>query len=479
MNAVVTMNTITRYWKMWKIDPAAESIGYKQVSLNIAREFINNQESDVENDTLQSILLSAFNGEIPHLDAISRARAGLCLRCYVSQAILKECKKIDYLYSGEKLFSYRDLLSFVLNDDPQRLIILDPDRNTQLLVDDNSQTTISRYNSFSVKVLQTFNANLESRMSLDNWAYLQTRQNSELKQYLSEFGLKHLSDWAVLNRATSEQVERLSSSQRHIVEAYHAVYRRDRQQKRNSGFKKCPDPTPAQLQEMSVYLLSRQVSVNSPSLLIQELKQIALQFRRYDIWSSREYLEIYDTQSNTFAPRRDLPTLYFDEEDILNLEFLQFLQEHLKLTLAEAIKQQIETNIQDLRNSRRYEPFAEKYIRGLELYYCQAMSLKEITPVLEMTSWNQARRILNPGELLLQVRAKTAELMLENILNLAAQKGLTKIPPEANYFKTLIEQVESYIDTEIFQEATEEMRVARNRTMDSAYAEAIRCYIQS
>ena len=44
MNDVVTMNTITRYWKMWKIDPAAESIGYKQVSLNIAREFINNQE---------------------------------------------------------------------------------------------------------------------------------------------------------------------------------------------------------------------------------------------------------------------------------------------------------------------------------------------------------------------------------------------------------------------------------------------------
>ena len=69
--------------------------------------------------------------------------------------------------------------------------------------------------------------------------------------------------------------------------------------------------------------------------------------------------------------------------------------------------------------------------------------------------------------------------MLENIMKLAAQKGLTKIPPEAHYFKTLIEQVELYIDREIFQSATEEIRTARNRTMNSVYAEAIRCYIQN
>ena len=52
--------------------------------------------------------------------------------------------------------------------------------------------------------------------------------------------------------------------------------------------------------------------------------------------------------------------------------------------------------------------------------------MEEIAPVLEMTSWNQARRILNPGEVLSQVRAKTTELMLEAILKLAAKKGLTK-----------------------------------------------------
>ena len=241
---------ITRYSKIWRIDPAAESLGYRQVALTIAQEFVNNQASDITNTHLINTLLSAFNGEISHLDAINRARAGLCLRCYVSEAILKECKRIDNSYSGKKQFSYRDLFPFVFNDDGRRLIILDKDNKTQLMVDDNSQTTISRYNFLSIKLLQTVNANLQPGMSLDNWAYLQTRQNSELKRFLSEFGLKHLSDWAVLNRARTEQLGRLSSSQRHIIEAYHAVYRRDRQQKRNLGSRRCPDPTSAQLEEM-------------------------------------------------------------------------------------------------------------------------------------------------------------------------------------------------------------------------------------
>ena len=241
---------ITRYSKIWRIDPAAESLGYRQVALTIAQEFVNNQASDITNTHLINTLLSAFNGEISHLDAINRARAGLCLRCYVSEAILKECKRIDNSYSGKKQFSYRDLFPFVFNDDGRRLIILDKDNKTQLMVDDNSQTTISRYNFFSIKLLQTYNANIQSGMSLDYWAYLKTRQNSELKRFLSEFGLKHLSDWAVLNRARTEQLGRLSSSQRHIIEAYHAVYRRDRQQKRNLGSRRCPDPTSAQLEEM-------------------------------------------------------------------------------------------------------------------------------------------------------------------------------------------------------------------------------------
>ena len=73
--------------------------------------------------------------------------------------------------------------------------------------------------------------NLQSRMSLDNWAYLQTRQNPELKKFLSEFGFQHLSDWALLNKSRPKSTSTLISARTLChVEAFHTVYRRDRQQ---------------------------------------------------------------------------------------------------------------------------------------------------------------------------------------------------------------------------------------------------------
>ncbi|MEM7553543.1 MAG: hypothetical protein AAF378_05500 [Cyanobacteria bacterium P01_A01_bin.84] len=479
MDSAVAMSASSRYWKIWRINPAAEKLGYKQIPVPVAQEFANSQISDLESNNAQNVLLSCFNIKKSQVEVINSAAAGLCLRCYVSEPILKECKKIASLFSGEKQFTYRDLLPFVLNDDGQKLIFLDRDGKTQLIVDKGGKIQESAYKFFSVKVLQTFNADLQSRMSLDNWAYLQTKQNPELKKFLSEFGFKHLSDWALLNRTRPKQLERLLAQERYIVEAFHAVYRRDRQQQHNRGSKKCPDPTKFQLEEMLLHLQQRQVWVNTPVQLMKELKRIALQLRRYDIWASRESLDIYDPRNDSYLPRRDLPTSSLDEVDIEQQEFLQFLYNNLYSNLADKIQQEVEANIKRLQKSKRYAPFASKYIQGLQLYYYQKMSLQEIAPELGMSSWDQARRVLNPGELLSKVRSKTVEQMLKSILKKATEKGLTKIPPEANYLKTLTEQIESYADREIFQEAAEEMRAGKNRTMGSTYAQKLRKYIMS
>jgi hypothetical protein len=169
------VNTTSRYWKIWQVNPAQDRLGYKQVPVPIAQEFAKNQVPDVENrnnSNAQNVLLSYFYANKTNSDVINRAQAGLCLRCYVSEPILRECKKIDSLFSGGKQFTYRDLLPFVLNDDGQKLIILDQDRKTQLMVDDNSQIKTSKYKFFSVSVLQTFNPDSQSRMSLDTSIYL-------------------------------------------------------------------------------------------------------------------------------------------------------------------------------------------------------------------------------------------------------------------------------------------------------------------
>ena len=393
------MSNLSRYWKLWRINPAGGDSGYKQVSLTIAQEFVTKKASEIETRNAQNFFLSYFNAKKSEIDTINRALAGLCLRCYLSEIILRQCKKIDSLFSGEKQFTYRDLLPLVLNDDGEKLIALDEDKKKQLIVDENFQTQELQYEIFSVTVLQTFNADLQSRMSLDNWAYLQIKQNLELNKFLSEFGFKHLSDWALLNRARKKQIERLLEQERYIVQAFHAVYRRDRQQQNNRKAKKCPNPTEAQLQEMLIYLQQRQIGIDTPAKLMKELQQIALQLRQYNIWNSRESLDTYNADSGSYVPRRDLPSDSLDEADIEQQELVQFLQKHLDSTLTETIKQEAEANIQKLQKSKKYAPFACKYIQGLQLYYCELMSLKQIAPELGMTSWDQARRVLNPGEL--------------------------------------------------------------------------------
>lgn len=484
------MGASSKYWKICRISPTSERVGYEYCSVPSAREFFQKQFLELEvkeqfskatnsqKGNVQAALLSDFHAKKPPADAISRARSGLCLRCYVSNPILKACQKLDNMFAGEKQFTYRDLLPFVLNDDGKTPVILDSDRKTQLILNDEGETKTATYKFFTVEVLRTFNPDCQSSMSLDNWAYLQTKQNQELKDFLSEFGFKHLSDWAILNRARLKQLDRLSQRDRHIVEIFHAVYRRDRVQQRQKGARKCPDPSTAQLQEMLTCLQERGVIINTAIELMKDLKTITIQLRQYDIWSYREPLDIFDPDTGSYAPRLDLPHDSLNELDVEQRELLEFLHEQLKLALSQAIDREICARITTLQKSKKYAPFAEQFIPGLQLYYSQGMSLKEIAPVLGMTSWDQARRVLNPGELLSKVRALTVQHVLEKTLEKAKEKGLTKIPPEPDYLKMLSEQIEAFADAEIFQEAGEEIMAGKNRSMNSLYAQQLCIYFE-
>lgn len=201
---------------------------------------------DAAPSSVQTVLLSHFQSQQSAIAPNQRAQAGLCLRCHVSHPILKACQRIDHLYGSDiKQFTYRNLLPFVLNDDGQDLIVLDEDGKAQLRLDSSGNPELIAFTRFTVEVLRTFKADSPSSMSLENWAVLKTRQCPELKRFLSEFGFQHLSDWSLLNRARPKQLEQLSERDRHLIEAFHAVYRRDR--RRQASVRKCSAPNPAQL----------------------------------------------------------------------------------------------------------------------------------------------------------------------------------------------------------------------------------------
>jgi hypothetical protein len=475
------MGLSSRYWNIWRISPGSDRYGYQSCLIPPAQEFFAKtfqrqtaQDGPMANPTAQhknyqTELIPRFQQS--DRDAIARAQAGLCLRCYVSRPILNACRKIDSLFGTQKCFTYQDLLPFVLNDDGETLILLDDDSKTQLVLDKNGKTRPTDYKFFSMEILQTFKPNAQTSLSLDNWVYLQTKQNNEVKNFLAEFGFKNLSDWALLNRARKTQLEQLSERDRHFVEVFHSVYRRDR--RKNTSAAKCLDPSKDQLHEMLTLLQKHDVAIEDPAQLMAALKHVASQLRQYDIWSSREPLELYNPDDSNYTPRSDLPHESYDAQELERQELLAFFEEQLKTALSQAIEKGICDRITVLEKSK-YAPFAPKFIPGLQQYYEQGLSLKEIAPQLEMTSWDQARRILNPGELLNTVRTLTLEKVLDCVLDKAHRMGLTQIPPQPDYLQTLMEQIEAFADTEIFQEAAEEIRCGKNRSMQSVYAHALR-----
>ncbi len=472
------METSSRYWKICQISLTHERAGYEYRSLPLAQEFFQTQFSDssTAQNSIQTTLLSQFQAPEVAIAPTQSAQAGLCLRCNVSYPILKACQKIDNSYGGDKQFTYHDLLPFVLNDDGKELFIFSSDGKTQLKLDSSGNPQPTTFKTFTVEVLRTFKSDSPSSMSLDNWAFLQTKQYPELKKFLSEFGFQHHSDWSLLNRARPKQLEQLSERDRLLVEAFHAVYRRDRRQQ--SGVGKCPDPNTAQLSEIRLQLEKQCIVISTPIAVLKALKQVAQQLRQHDIWSYRTPLEVQNVESGNYELRYDLPAHALDELDGEQQEFLEFLQQRLQLALAQAIEQGIAAHLMQLEKSRKYAQFASSFVSGLQRYYCEGMSLREIGPQLGMSSWDQARRVLNPGELLSQVRALTVQQLFDQILKKAQSYGLVSDASEPGYLKTLAEQIEAFIDAEIFAEAATEIKAGKNRLMNSVYAQQLKLYFK-
>ena len=468
----------SRYESMWCISPASETLGYKNVLIASAREFIQTYIPNSQDGAVQPALQGYFYTQNASVTAQTQGQAGLCLRCYVSASILKACHTLDHLFGSNKSFTYRDLLPFVLNDDGKTLVILDRDRKAQLVVTGDASPEIAAYPLFSVEVLRTFKFGTQSSLSLDNWAYLRTKQNPELKQFLAEFGFRHLSNWALLNRVRARQLSQLSERDRTLVEVFHEVYRRDRRQQ-PTGARRCPDPSAGQLQEMMTRLQAKTVQVASADELMPALKSVAAQLRQYDVWSSRVPLEVPDLETGRDTIRSDLPSYSADELDIEQQEMLSFFHQQLHLALTTGITQELKNRVIALNRSKKYASFAPQYLPGLQLYYGQSLSLKEIAPRLGMSSWDQARRILNPGELLSKVRALTVQQVLERVLEQAQQKGFAQTPPDPNYLRTLAEQVEAFADQDIFQAAVEEMRAGKCRSFTSVYAQQLRTQLNA
>ncbi len=171
-------------------------------------------------------------------------QAQLCLRCFVSHIIERACIQLEAQFGRQHGFSRCDLFPFVLDELPH-------------LGQTNTKT--SPYQPLSQSIVNSFKPD---QGNLQSWTTRLVRRHRELNSVLLEHGVYLVSDWAILNDTTSQQLERilaefhtLSPTEIHqacnLLESYHAVYRRDRIQHRGQGAKgRCQNPTVGQLRQM-------------------------------------------------------------------------------------------------------------------------------------------------------------------------------------------------------------------------------------
>ncbi len=241
-------STYYYYWTLIKINAA----GNRQVqSIPSAETFFNQvfaQLIDVltaNNKDIQLQLLNLY-GDTSDDKSVNAQR---CLLCFISWEIEKVCLNLEKQFGISGGFTSRDLLPYVLDDDGRL-------------------QWKSSYQCFSLKILQSFDVN---QSSLSSWTNRKVRQRPALSKFLLECGIYLLSDWAILNDTQPKQLERILSQfhsltvteiqqNQWLLASYHAVYRAQRLQQRQSGkTRKCQPPTISLQLPVQSWLLEKRI----------------------------------------------------------------------------------------------------------------------------------------------------------------------------------------------------------------------------
>ena len=484
------MSAASRYWNLIRIDAHR---GYKREEIPEAKAFFLAHfpqfasGHDVPELVIQRQLWHWVRGEELDGDISKQILAELCLRCYISKQIEQACIHLEAKFGIYHGFTRYDLFPFVLTD-----VAVGESRRGRGKEGEAMHSTPSKstYKSLATEILQSFNP---ERGSLTTWTVRLVKHHRELKAFLLEHGVYLVSDWAILNDTTPDQLSRIlvEFHQRTIgeihqasilLESYHSIYRYARltsTRTKNQG--QCRLPTTEQLQQIAQIFYQKTNQMLSSQEVMHRLQALAELLREYRLCVRRGLLPTasLDDPNLRKATHFQLSDrgIETDESEKSQIEFLYIYRQQFIQCLDQALKQVISDRITYLQ--RKKAKRHQQFITALQLFHCQGTAMGEIAPRIGLQAQYQVSRLLKLKQLRADVRQKMLKALLVSIL----EQAQTFVDPE--HPLTLNQkQVESALDEEIakiIQEAEVESEVNSNRNspLKSLFSRRLCCSLCS
>jgi hypothetical protein len=399
------MHELSWYWTFVKLTASGDYTRHKipQATINLDSflEEIYDQQLSTDHQRhkiVQTQLIHKLRNS-PNFE--TRFQAEVCLRCYVSNAILQSCQYLLNQFSDSCQIKLNEILVRVLND-----VDL-----TQSLY----RSSIQSYQPFVAEILaKPFNPELSR---LKTWTRLKIRQHQEIRHLFLEHGILMSSDWAILNQTEQKDLQvllncgllTLQECQENstLLKYYHQVYRHQWRKNRHKG--SCPTPTTKQLEKIAFrFRIKTELNLSVEKILYQ-LLNLAQKIRTYRIYDQGGVvLEASEDHSETLE---NIPYCSSDVDELE--EQITFVIQCLDQAILETIQARI------ISLQRHSPDKASKYLIALKLYFCpepsQSLTMSDIAAQLQLKGQFEVTRLLQIKNFCPHIQNRTV-LHLQNYL---------------------------------------------------------------
>lgn len=463
----VNMASVSEYWQFVQLQATGQVNVQK---IEAAKTFFQQQFPDwAERDrAADASRQRGLFQQMQQADEAEQSLPGICLRCLISNQILRVCRQLEAQFGSSHGFKTADLLPFVLDD--------------RLTAPRAKSHPSSEFQPFAVRILQSFEP---ERGSLTTWIIRLVRNHRELNRFLLEQGVYMVSDWAILNDTQPRQLPRIlgefhaltpieieQASQ--LLRSYHAVYRRDRVEQRQSGsVGRCMPPTVVQLQEIARYCqalskspLAANLGTTTTETTLSALQSLASQLRQYRIAvrggvAQTESLDQPEMAGHARTLQADSP----DADHSAENQFLDLYRRQFEQCLEQVIADVVRDRVQYLQ--KRKPQSTQAFIDALRLFHCQGQSMNQIAQQIGLQQQYQVTRLLKLKQFRADVRQRLLLRLRDRVLD------YTKTQPSLPQMHDLEQQVEAALDhqiSDLMQAAELEASTPQERPFQNLFA---------